>query len=186
MSVETIVSLIISFLATLGVGGVLGAFLQRRFEQQKQTNEHDTKIFNRSNEILDEQKLSNIAGFQLLSDHSIRDDDYSIVARWGRFFEQTGNQYLDKKIIKENQKLVDDSSRLTHFINLNFFVIKGQNLNNKRQYLHPDWNPDRGNGPSSEKIAKYNEYAKELEALAKKVIKQYSAYRLSVKQNLKI
>ena len=52
MSVEIIISL----LAALGVGGILGAILSRYFEQQKQTNEHDIKIFNQSNEILTEQK----------------------------------------------------------------------------------------------------------------------------------
>ena len=61
MSTETIIAL----LAALGVGGILGALLNRRFEQQKQTNEHDIRIFNRSNEILSEEKLLNIANFGL-------------------------------------------------------------------------------------------------------------------------
>jgi len=181
MSIEIIISL----LGALGVGGVLGVILNRRFEQQKQTNEHDIKIFNQSNEILNEQKLSDIAGFQLLGNHSIRDDDYFMLTKWCRFFEQTGNQYLEKKISKENQKLADDLFQLTDFIGYNFFTIIGQNPNNQSQYLKPDWNPDRGNDPSPEKMAKYNEYAKELEELTKKAIKQYSQYRLAIKQNLK-
>ena len=137
MSVEIIISLI----AALGVGGILGALLNGRFEQQKQTNEHDTKIFIQSNEIFTEQKLSDIAEFHLLGNHSIDDNDYSALTKWCRFFEQTGNRYLDKRINKENQRLVDDLFRLTDFIGYNFFTIKGQNSHNKNQYLKPDWNP---------------------------------------------
>lgn len=116
MSVEIIISLI----AALGVGGILGALLNHRFEQQKQSNEHDTKIFNQSNEILSEQKLSDIPQFHLLSNHSINDSDYFALTKWCRFFKQTGNQYLDKRINRENQKLVDALFQLTDFIGYNF------------------------------------------------------------------
>ena len=180
------IEIIISLLAAPGVGGILGILLNRRFEPQKQTHEHDIKIFNQSNEILTEQKLSDIAGFQLLSNHSIRDDDYFILTKWCRFFEQTGNQYLDKKISNENQKLLDHLLQLTDFIGLNFFTIREQNPNNKSQYLKPDWNPDRGDDPSPEKMAKYKEYAKELEALTRKATEQYSEYRLAINKILKI
>jgi hypothetical protein len=182
MSIETIIAL----LAALGVGGILGALLNRRFEQQKQTNEHDIKIFNQSNEILNEEKLSFVASFRLLGNHSIPDDDYFILTKWCEFFQQTGNHYLDKKISKGNLKLLDGLLQLTHFIGLKFFTIIGQNPNNKNQYLKPDWNPDRGDDPGPEKMAKYNEYAKELEDLTHKVVHQYSEYRLAIKQKLKI
>ncbi len=109
------IEIIIALIGALGVGGLLGNILTRRYEQQKQTNEHDVKIFNQSNEILAEQKLSDVASFQLLGDHAIRDEDYSALTKWCRFFEQTGNQYLDKKISKENQQLVDDLLKLTDF-----------------------------------------------------------------------
>jgi hypothetical protein len=142
MSVETIISLVIAFLATLGVGGVLGAFVQRHFEQQKQTNEHDIKIFRQSNEILSEQKLSDIANFHLFGDHSIIGDDFLLLTRWCAFFGEIGNKYLDKKINKQNQKLLNDLNQLTEFIATNFFTIIGQNPNNKSQYLKPDWNLD--------------------------------------------
>ena len=180
------IEIIIALIGALGVGGLLGNILTRRYEQQKQTNEHDVKIFNQSNEILAEQKLSDVASFQLLGDHAIRDEDYSALTKWCRFFEQTGNQYLDKKISKENQQLVDDLLKLTDFIGYNFFTIKGQNSSNKNQYLKPDWNPERGDDPSSEKMSKYDEHAKELEVLTKRMVKQYSEYRLAIKKNLKI
>jgi hypothetical protein len=178
--------IIISLLAALGVGGILGAILNRRFEKQKQTNEHDTKIFNQSSEILTEQKLTDIASFGLLSKHAIRDDDYFILTRWCRFFDQTGNHYLNRKIHRANQKLVNSLSQLTDFIGLNFFTIIGQNPNNKFQYLKPDWNPDYADEPSPEKVVKYDEYAKELESLTVKVVQHYIAYRLAVKRSLKI
>jgi hypothetical protein len=181
MSVEIIISLI----AALGVGGILGVLLNRRFEQQKQTNEHDTKIFSQSNEIITEQKLSDIAEFHLLANHSIDDNDYSALTKWCRFFEQTGNQYLDKRINKANQRLVDDLFRLTDFIGYNFFTIRGQSSHNKSQYLKPDWNPDRGEDPTPEKIERYDEYAKKLETLTKETLKHYTEYRLSIKRVLK-
>jgi len=182
MSIEIIISL----LAALGVGGILGALLNRRFEQQKQTNEHDIKIFNQSNEILTEQNLSDIASSHLLSNHSIGDDHFYKLTRWCTFFQQIGNRYLDKKIASENQKLLNELNQLTDFIGFNFFTIKEQNPNNKNQYLKPDWNQDYADDPSPEKMPKYDEYAKELENLTMKVIKQYSKYRLAVKHSLKI
>lgn len=182
MSIEIVISL----LAALGVGGILGALLNRRFEQLKQTNEHDIKIFNQSDAILAEQKLSDIANFHLLADHSIVNDDFFLLTRWCWFFEQVGNQYLDKRIIKENQILLDDLNQLTDFIATNFFTMREQNPDNKSQYLKPDWNPDRGDDPSPEKMAKYDEYAKELTDLTRKAIKQYSVYRLAIKRVLKI
>jgi len=181
MSIENIIALI----AALGVGGILGAILNRWFEQQKQTNEHDLKIFNRSNEILTELKLSDIANFHLLSDHSLDDDDFHLLIRWIRFFSETGNQYLDKRLIKHSQELLDDLDRLPIFIGYNFFRIKEQNPSNKNQYLRPDWNMERGE-PSPEQMDKYDKYASELEELTQKTISQYSKYRLSIKQILKI
>lgn len=181
MSVETI----IAFLGVLGVGGLLGSILMRWYEQKKQTNEHDIRIFNQSNEVLSEQELSGIANLEL-GGNKIRDDDYSKLAKWCRFFDQTGNQYLDRKIFKENKKLVEALVQLTHFIGLNFFTIIGRNPNNDFQYLKPDWNPDYGNDPSPEKLAKYREYSQELDVLTEQVLRRYSEYRLAVKQVLKI
>ncbi len=93
MTIEIIVSLI----AALGVGGIVGVILNRRYEQQKQSNEHDIKIFNQSNEILTEQKLSDIAGYQLLGDHSIRDDDYSALTKWCSFLSKLETNILTRK-----------------------------------------------------------------------------------------
>ncbi len=186
MSTETIVTLAISFLATLGLGSILGIFLQRRFEQQKQTSEHDIKIFKQSNELLSEQKLALIASFHLLKDHSIADDDFYLLTKWCIFFSEIGNQYLDKNTARQNQKLLNDLDQLTDFIASNFFSIKGQNPSNKSRYLKPDWNPERANDPSPEKTIKYNEYAKELKNMTEKVLRQYSYYRFAIKQNLKI
>ncbi len=181
MSMETIIAL----LGALGVGGILGAILNRRFDQQKQTNEHDIKIFNQSNEILPEQKLLYVANFHLLSNHSIVNDDFFILTGWCIFFGEIGNQYLDKRIARENQRLPNDLNQLTDFIATNFFSIIGQNASNKNQYLKPDWNLDRGD-PSSEEMVMYNEYAEELKALTRKAISQYSEYRLAIKRILKI
>ncbi|HNQ96273.1 MAG TPA: hypothetical protein PKK96_11240 [Anaerolineales bacterium] len=182
MPIETIISL----LAALGVGGILGALLNRRFEQQKQTNEHDINIFKQSDEILNEQNLSDTANFHLLSNHSIGDDHFYKLTGWCTYFEQAGNQYLDRRIASENQKLLIDLNQLTDFIGFNFFTIKEQNPNNKNQYLKPDWNPDYADDPSPEKMSKYDEYAKELEGLTLRVTKQYSKYRFAVKRSLKI
>ena len=55
MSIEIIIAL----LGALGVGGLLGSVLTRWYEQQKQTAEHDVKIFNQSNEILTYKKAGN-------------------------------------------------------------------------------------------------------------------------------
>ena len=186
MSTETIITLIISFFATLGLGGIMGVLIQRRFEQQKQSNEHDLKIFKESDLILTEQKLHEIADFHLLGDHSIDNESFFAMTNWCRYFEQVGNQYLDNNIGKENKKLFDNMNILTDFIATNFFTIRGQNPSNNNQYLKPDWNPERGIDPSPERITKYQEYASKLKSMTRQVLKQYSEYRHVVKRTLKI
>jgi hypothetical protein len=84
MSIEIIISLIVA----LGIGGFLGAILNRHFEQQKQTNEHDIKIFNQSNEILDEQKILEVLEFDLMNDHSITYEDSRLLFIFIDFFEK--------------------------------------------------------------------------------------------------
>ena len=180
------IEIIISIITALGVGGILGIILNRRFEQKKQTNEHDAKIFNQSNEILTEQKLSDIANYHLLGDHSIVNDDFFMLTKQYRYFEQSGNQYLNKELNKKHRLLLEELGQLTNFIATNFFTIRGQNPNNQSQYLKPDWNPDRGDDPSMEKMARYDEYSNELKKMTRKVIRQYSEYRLAIKRNLKI
>ena len=44
MSIETVISLLIAFITALGFGGVLGAFFQARFEQQKQVKEQEREM----------------------------------------------------------------------------------------------------------------------------------------------
>src|SRR5215211_4525904 len=119
MSIEVIVSL----LAALGVGGILGAILNRRFERQKQTDEHDIKIFNQSDEILAEQKLSDIAGFQLLSNHSIRDGDYFTLIEWCRFFDQTENKYLETLTKKTVKNILNIGLQLSEFSKFDYLPL---------------------------------------------------------------
>jgi hypothetical protein len=127
MSIEIIISL----LAALGVGGILGAILNRHFEQQKQTIDHDIKIFRQSNEILTEQKLSDIANYHLFGDHSIVDDDFFLLTRWCIFFGEVGNQYLDRSIAKQNRKLFNELNQLTDFIGTNFSLYEDKTLATK-------------------------------------------------------
>ena len=122
----------------------------------------------------------------MLGNHSILNDDFFLLTKWCTYFGKIGNQYLDNKITKENQKLFNDLNQLTDFIATNFFTIRGQNSSNKSQYLKPDWNPDRGDDPSPEKMARYDEYAKELKDMTITVIKQYGEYRRAIKRILKI
>jgi hypothetical protein len=182
VSIETIIALI----TALGVGGILGALLNQRFEQQKQTHEHDIKIFGQSNKILTEQKLVFVVDFHVLGNHSIMNDDFYKLTEWCEFFGAVGNQYLDRRIAKETQRLVDDLNQLTDFIASNFFTRTDPNPNDKFQYLRPDWNEDRGGYPNPEQMEKYDVYAKEMKDMARKVIKQHSEYRRTIKQILKM
>lgn len=184
MSIEIIISLI----AALGVGGIIGALLNRQFEQQKQTDEHDIKIFNQSNEILAEQKLLNII-FQLIESHSLVREDSARLRKWCEFIEQTGNKYLDKSINKENQKLLDDLRELTKFISDNFdFWKRVENPLYLKPELDPDkfWDPDSGDVAPQDQVEEYNLYANELKILVEKIKKHYSEYRQVVKNKLRI
>lgn len=180
MSIENIISL----LAALGVGGILGVLLNSHLEQKKQTREHELKIFRESNELLSEQQLLDLTD-TLLGDHSIEPNDDRRLKRWGAFFEETGNQYLDGKLNKQNQKLHDALVDLVRFIGRNFFTIRGQNPSNTYIYLKPDFNIDRGS-PTTKQETLYRELANELEELTEKAKQQYSNYRLAVKKKLKV
>ena len=169
------------------MGGVVGAFLKRRFEQQKQTNEHDIKIYNQSNEILSEEKLLNIANFEVgASKHAIRYDNYSLLENWCTFFERAGNQYLDKQTREQSKRLRASFLILIKFIRLNFSEIKHQNPNNENIYLRPDLNPDYEDNATEEQFAEWKEFARELDTLIDEVLDQYSKYRETVKKKLKI
>jgi len=180
MSIENIIALI----AALGVGGVLGAFLNSYFEQRKQTREHDIKIFKGSNEILSEQKLLEIFSSGLDSDHSIERDDLWRLEEWCLFFSEVGNQFLDKKLNKLSQKLLNSVTLLVVFISKNFSHLQRQDSENNNLYLYPDLSTDRGG--SAETMSEYEKYATELEGLNDRVLTQYGRYRLTIKQLLKI
>jgi hypothetical protein len=180
MSIENLIALI----AALGIGGVLGAILNSYLERQKQTKEHDLKIFRESDDILREIRLLNIAD-ALFGDHSIDRDDFQRLTQWCEFFEETGKQYLDKRLIKQSQELLQVLAQLMYFIATNFFTIRDQNLSNTRQYLKPDFNIDRGD-PNPEQEAVYSRYADELQQLTMTTRKQYTKYRLAIKQTLMI
>ena len=180
MSIENIISL----LAALGVGGILGAVLNSHLEQRKQTKEHDLKIFRESDEILRELRLSDIANV-LFGDHSIDRDDFYRLTQWCEFFEETGKQYLDKRLIKQSQELLQVLTQLTYFIATNFFTMRDQNPRITRKYLKPDFNIDRGD-PSPEQEAAYRRYADELQQLTMTARKQYTKYRFAIKQTLMV
>lgn len=196
--------IIISLLAALGVGGILGALLNRYFDQQKQIVEHDIKIFNQSNKILSEKKLSEIIELDLDDDHSISDNDLELLESWCMFFEETGNQYIDKRIERATQKLLEGVFWLTNFIGFNFAKSKFQDHRGGIRNLYPHWNPDQDNVPNSDYesgykeftklipdvplgyVAKFEECLKELQGLTREVKHLYSEYRLTVKKRLKI
>lgn len=186
MSLEMIVSLF----AALGVGGLLGAFLNRYFEQQKQTNEHDIKIFRQSDEILNEKRLmASILDFQLLGAHRIDVEDFRILINWCDYTEQTGNKFLNRKIQIESEKLYKELCLLIKFIDKNFEELEMQNPHNTNIYLKPDLDSDRvwdEEDINRERVIKYQQYSKDLKTLATGVIKAYPKYRLAIKENLKI
>ena len=187
MSIEIVISL----LAAIGVSGILAVLLNRHFDQQKLIIEHDVKIFNQSNRIISEQKLSELIELDLLDDHSIINEDIESLINWCMFFEQTGNQYIDKSINKANQKLLDRVNQLTDFISFNSAKSRFQDPRGAIRDLKPHWKPDHDNHSNSdsvpsEYVAKYEELVRDLRSLTSKVKHQYSEYRLTVKQRLKI
>ncbi len=185
MSFEIIVSLI----AALGLSGILIAVLNRRFEQQKQTNEHDINIFKKSNDILAEKELNDIVNFHLLEFHRINDNNLSSLKKWCVFFGFTGNKFLNKDIDKKNKELLDDLEQLVEFIKNNFDSLGGQNPNFEISYLKPELDPDRAvneDDVTKEQVDKYQLYANELSLLTRNTKRHYSEYRLAVKNKLKI
>ena len=100
------------------------------------------------------------------------------------FFGEVGNQFLDRKLNKICQKLLNSTTMLVVFISKNFFHLQGQDPHNNYLYLYPDLNIDRGGSAAT--MPKYEEYASELEELNDGVLTQYGKYRLTIKQLLKI
>ena len=184
-----IITLIVSFIAAV-VGGTFVAILNRLFEKQKQTDEQDIKIFNQSNEILNEQKIIGVIDFHLLNGYSILEEDFSLIRKWLVFFQAVSHMYLNKSVNVKKQKLFENLSRLEKFIAENFDTKISQNSNNSTLYLQPNLDPDRTWNPDGVinpvQVAKFQEFAEKLEVLSKNVKEQYLEYRLAIKQKLKI
>ena len=146
--------------------------------------EHDVKIFQQSNAILDEEQLDR--GLDAVGgDHSYRDSFFISVSDFAQFFERAQNQYLDNKLAVTSQRLSKSLGKLTSFLATHFFVYpEHRSFDDAKHCLYPELNIDRAGRDGVEDMRIYDKFAQELNGIVAEAWDNYQTYRKTVKETL--
>ena len=157
-----------------------------KLKRRDELLEHDIKLFNKSNEILSEEKLMNFI-------HRLeRDDSYLQIQleknlKFIDFHEKESNQYLSKDINIKCNNLISSLNDLGMFLATYFFQYPPKAIDQETQYcLYPDLNIDRKGNGSEQDLEAYLSYQEKLYNLTENVSKDYREYRRSIKNILHI
>jgi hypothetical protein len=170
------------FAALILAIGILAAWGFRKhiinllLSQQKRS--HDTEIFRNSDAIMSEVTLSDM--IELIgSNVRYRLSQAEISKSYLRFFDEAGNQYIDKGLRNKHKKFLDGLEQLKRFSTQHFFV---EQIPAKDRWLglYPDLRY-RGDPEGNER---FREYMNQLYAVTDKIIPSYRAYRKLVKSKL--
>lgn len=156
-------------------------------ERDKIWRSHDQNIFLRSNKLLNERSLLDFLEI-LQNDHSYHTNNRINITRFCIFFEETGNQYLNKKLRNASVNLVVSLDTLTGFAALNFFVFpRKQQSQNLRLCMQPDCNIDRElMSGDKEAMVHYSELTKKLDDYIESTRCNLMKYRNTVRNILSV
>ena len=115
----------------------------------------------------------------LLNAHMYRSEKRDRLVNFLQFFEQAGNRYLDSRISRSLQPLLDAASRLCEFTAQHFFLHSNPGLDVFS--LYPE---HRGGPPGTERAQHYERHAAELEKTLEPLEELYQKYRRVVKNQL--
>ena len=154
--------------------------------QKPQRIEHDRRIFTQTETLLTEHQLMEFLE-QLGRDHSYYQNARGRLSRFCWFFEEVGNQYINKGLHRLTQQLVGDLNNLFDFLATNFFVYPdGQTGENTRLCMYPGLSPDREGSYGPVNVTRYTQYADQLDKFIQSSGQSYSKYRKAIKNILNI
>lgn len=145
-------------------------------------DEHDIKIFQSLNTMLDEPHIDNLFDYMHTSD-AIMWDDYQNLRNFVIYAMESRNQFIAKELKLEMESLLASLSELLYFINKEFDEYPyGQAKINFRMCLAPQLNCDRAgywdDGP------KYDALVQKMMEISSTVKASYTSWRLEIKKSL--
>jgi hypothetical protein len=154
-------------------------------EDNSDQREHDKKVFEYLNGVMDENSLNNI--FDTLErDHAYFYSRYDSVEKFMYEIDKSDNSYADQQLCQSIEKLKDSAIRFNSFL-INNFQQLSHGTNDDWMCLHPYWNCDRGGKFGDiEQDKKYDASSDEMYKLVKEHRENYRNYRRLVKVKLAI
>lgn len=163
--------------------------LNAEINELKKTDElfeHDIKLFNKSKNILDEDKLIYFID-KLERDHSYFKIEFGDILKFIKFHSKESNKYLSTEINNKCNNLVESLNNLSGFLSTNCFEYPQRALDKEVQYcLQPDLNIDRKGSGTTQEMKEYSKYKNQLYDLSEKVSNNYKEYRKAIKNKLYI
>lgn len=146
---------------------------------------HDERLFKESDGAMRELLLREFLD-QLRSDHSYLLSRGRSLDAFRAFFSETGNQYIDHNLSAALRRLLATMDSLLVFLARHFFVYpKDQRgTDDTRLCMYPKLNADRDGDGSQDSMARYNDFAKQLDQATDGVQSAYNKYRNTVKRVL--
>ncbi|MEK0157849.1 hypothetical protein WLQ65_01605 [Pseudoalteromonas piscicida] len=145
-------------------------------------NEHDIKIFQSLNAMIDETYINNLFDYMHTSD-AIMWDDFQKLRNFLIYTTETTNQFVDGKLKQQMSILSTSLNDLLSFINKEFDEYPyGQAKTNFRMCLAPQLNCDRAG--AWEDGPKYDSLVQQMMDKSSALITSYKEWRLAIKEAL--
>lgn len=169
------------------VAKLIPDFLKRLWPSlAKDRRAHDTGIFRASDDLLSERHLRDYAE-EALTFHCVTVGDGLHLSKFARFFEETGSQYLDKKLQEKSRALVRTLNVFNHFVSMQFFREPsdqpGVTFIEQKMCLQPELKAISRNRPPQPDDP-YDALVQQLEERADAAMHAYVEYRQVVAQRL--
>ncbi|GAB3483067.1 hypothetical protein [Marinomonas epiphytica] len=154
-------------------------------EDNSEQREHDKKVFNYLNGVMDENILNTI--FDTLErDHAYFYSRYDAVEKFMHEINNSENSYADQDLCLAVDVLKESAIKFNAFLINNFHQLS-HGTNDEWMCLHPYWNCDRGGQfGDREQERKYEAFSDEMYKLVKEHRENFRAYRKLVKVKLAI
>jgi hypothetical protein len=142
---------------------------------------HDTDIFKRAENLLDEATLEDC--FYCLGDYMYRAKHSAALSGYLSFMAKTGNQYLNRRIRKEAKGLHARLDALTDFFGAHFFVYpeKQESGPQRSYYLYPEL---RWRKRGEEGVDIFEQRQRELDDLVDRAASAFRSFRETIKKVL--
>ena len=143
---------------------------------------HDSKIFETSDNILNEEELNTI--LNQLYNHEINLDNIKKIWAYNNYYKLNSNKFLNKELSAKNEAFSENLKELSTFLATKFFPAKHSEAIFE---MLPEQNWDKTTlGVTEEGEKRYTKFTHDLNELLKRVDQTYREYRETIKKILKV